>query len=94
MTSTEQRDTDQQTDPRLEEVLAWLGSLEPVVRARYLAVLLDGRNRARLSDVRVAAVYAATRKATHAVVAAGIGVSASAVNHAVTAYLKAHPAGD
>lgn len=75
--------TDQPAGP-LAEVLAWLHTLEPTTRARYLTVLLDTRSSAVLSAERVAAVYEATRTRSYAEVAAEVGVSTHAINHAVT----------
>jgi hypothetical protein len=86
MTSLEQELVER--DSRLREVLDWLKSLDHINRARYLSVLLDRQNASLLSRMRVEAVYEATREASHAEVAAGVGVSGHAVNHAVTQHMK------
>lgn len=73
----------------LDEVLAWLTGLDPVTRARYLAVLLDGANMKRLAAMRVEAVYEVTRDLSYAEASQRLGVSVNVLNHAVTRHRKA-----
>jgi hypothetical protein len=68
----------------LDEVHAWLAGLNPVTRARYLAVLLDGANMKRLAAMRVEAVYEVTRDLSYAEASRRLGVSVNVLNHAVT----------
>lgn len=70
----------------LDEVLAFLGTLEPMQRARWLGAVLDRRNAPRLRAERVAVIYEATRQWAYDTVAADLGVSWSAVRNAVKAH--------
>ena len=75
---------DNNTPTALDEVLAWLDTIDPIQRARWLGALIDAQNLPLLSGRRVAAVYDATRHGSYAAVAAQLGVSTAAVNKAVT----------
>jgi DNA-binding transcriptional ArsR family regulator len=67
-------------------VLAWLDTLPPIQRARWLGALLDTRHAKALTAVRVSAIYEETRARTYKEVAADLGVSWSAVRNAVKAH--------
>lgn len=73
----------------LDEVRAWLAGLDPVTRARYLAVLLDGANMKWLSAMRVEAVYEVTRELSYVEASRRLGVSVNVLNHAVTRHRAA-----
>jgi DNA-directed RNA polymerase specialized sigma subunit len=78
--------TDKHEPTAFDEVLAWLDTLPPIQRARWLGALLDTRNARGLTAVRVDAIYEETRRRTYDEVAAELGVSRSAVRNAVKAH--------
>jgi hypothetical protein len=73
----------------LDDLIAWLGTLPPVSRTKFLSVITDGRNVPILVALRRAAIYEATRHTSRAEVAEELGVSRQAIGKAVTEHLKA-----
>jgi hypothetical protein len=79
---------DREAPTSIEELTAWLDALAPLRRAKFLAVITDGRNVPTLVALRRAAIYEATRHTSRAAVAAELGVSPQAVGKAITDHLR------
>jgi hypothetical protein len=73
-------------------VLAWLAAMPALERARTASEITDVRRNAPRS-LRCAAILELPRSATYGQVAELLGVSAAAVNKAVTEHRAARPEG-
>lgn len=73
----------------VDELKACLAELPPLPRARLLGLLVDAATVAELGALRREAVWELTREATHAAVAAELGVASTSVTKAVSEHRKA-----
>lgn len=66
----------------MDELHAWLDEHDPIAGAKFLGLILDRRNASALAAWRRKDVWEAAQSATHAEVAAKLGVTPNTVNKA------------
>jgi hypothetical protein len=66
----------------MDELEAWLATLDPIAAAKLLGVIGDRRNAGTIGAWRRKFVWEAAQEATHAEVAGQLGVTPNTVNKA------------